>query len=90
MEAGGETPALYTVFPEKNAAVDGALMGSSHMYDIRTAGALRKVRRVRAVTVYTLCTFIIILDSVYTHIPEGIRGLLASFPEHFFLTELLS
>ncbi len=45
MEAGGETPALYTVLPEKTAAVGGAMMGSSHVYDLGAAapGAIRKV-----------------------------------------------
>ncbi len=45
MEAGGETPALYTVLPEKTAAVGGAMMGSSHVYDLGAAapGVIRKV-----------------------------------------------
>ena len=45
MEQGGETPALYTVLPEKTAAVGGAMMGSSHVYDIGAAvpGAIKKV-----------------------------------------------
>lgn len=30
----GDTPALYTILPEKQAAVGGAMMGSSHVYDI--------------------------------------------------------
>ena len=30
----GETPALYTVLPEKQASVGGAMMGSAHVYDI--------------------------------------------------------
>ena len=29
-----ETPALYTVVPEKRAAVGGAMLGSSHVYDL--------------------------------------------------------
>ena len=30
----GDTPALYTILPEKQASVGGAMMGSSHVYDI--------------------------------------------------------
>lgn len=33
MDQGGETPALYTILPEKKAAVGGAMMGSAHVYD---------------------------------------------------------
>ena len=45
MEQGGETPALYTVLPEKAAAIGGAMMGSAHVYDIGAAvpGATKKV-----------------------------------------------
>lgn len=45
MEQGGETPALYTVLPEKLASVGGAMMGSSHVYDMSAAvpGGLKKV-----------------------------------------------
>jgi splicing factor 3B subunit 2 len=32
-----ETPALYTVVPEKRAAVGGAMLGSSHVYDLSEA-----------------------------------------------------
>ena len=35
----GETPTLYTVIPEKTAAVGGAMMGSSHVYELGTAVA---------------------------------------------------
>jgi splicing factor 3B subunit 2 len=34
MDQGGDTPALYTVLPEKKTNVGGAMMGSSHIYDI--------------------------------------------------------
>lgn len=34
MDQGGETPALYQVLPEKKSAVGGAMMGSSHIYDM--------------------------------------------------------
>ena len=34
MDQGGNTPALYQVLPEKRATVAGAMMGSSHVYDI--------------------------------------------------------
>lgn len=30
----GETPVLYQVLPEKSSAVGGAMMGSSHVYDM--------------------------------------------------------
>lgn len=41
----GETPALYTVIPEKTVPVGGAMMGSSHVYDVSTASApAKKVR----------------------------------------------
>ena len=31
---GGETPSLYTILPERHERVGGAMMGSSHAYDI--------------------------------------------------------
>ncbi|XP_067680182.1 splicing factor 3B subunit 2-like [Haliotis asinina] len=34
MDQGGDTPALYTVLPEKKTAVGGAMMGSAHVYDM--------------------------------------------------------
>lgn len=34
MDQGGDTPALYTVLPEKKTAVGGAMMGSAHIYDM--------------------------------------------------------
>ncbi|XP_033103033.1 splicing factor 3B subunit 2-like [Anneissia japonica] len=37
MDQGGETPALYTILPEKRANVGGAMMGSAHVYDIGAA-----------------------------------------------------
>jgi len=38
MEQGGDTPAApYTILPEKKASVAGAMMGSSHVYDIAAA-----------------------------------------------------
>lgn len=40
MDQGGETPALYTILPEKKAAVGGAMMGSAHVYDT-TAVSIR-------------------------------------------------
>lgn len=42
MEQGGDTPALYTVLPEKKTAVGGAMMGSAHVYDIGAATAGKK------------------------------------------------
>ncbi|XP_071832947.1 uncharacterized protein [Apostichopus japonicus] len=42
MDQGGETPALYTVLPEKKTAVGGAMMGSAHVYDIGAATAGKK------------------------------------------------
>ncbi|XP_070577299.1 splicing factor 3B subunit 2-like [Ptychodera flava] len=37
MEQGGETPQLYTILPEKKAAVGAAMLGSTYTYDV--AGA---------------------------------------------------
>ncbi|XP_076442463.1 uncharacterized protein LOC143281241 isoform X2 [Babylonia areolata] len=34
MDQGGDTPALYTVLPEKKTSVGGAMMGSAHIYDM--------------------------------------------------------
>ena len=34
MEAGNETPSLYTVLAEKKASVGAAMMGSAHVYDL--------------------------------------------------------
>ncbi|XP_070180987.1 splicing factor 3B subunit 2-like isoform X2 [Littorina saxatilis] len=34
MDQGGDTPALYTVLPEKKTAVGQAMMGSAHIYDL--------------------------------------------------------
>lgn len=34
MDQGEQTPALYTILPEKKAGVGGAMMGSSHIYDM--------------------------------------------------------
>lgn len=42
MDQGGDTPALYTILPEKKTAVGGAMMGSSHIYDISSVQAGRK------------------------------------------------
>ncbi len=35
----GETPALYTVISEKATSVGGAMMGSSHVYDLAAAAS---------------------------------------------------
>jgi len=43
MEAGSETPALYTVIHEKKANVGAAMMGSSHVYDINMPGGKKTV-----------------------------------------------
>ena len=43
MDQGGDTPALYTILPEKKSAVGGAMMGSTHVYDIAAAAAGKKV-----------------------------------------------
>ena len=37
METGGDTPALFTVLPEKRTSVGAAMMGSAHAYDITTS-----------------------------------------------------
>lgn len=42
MDQGGDTPALYTVLPEKKASVGGAMMGSAHIYDISGVQTGRK------------------------------------------------
>lgn len=42
MDQGGETPALYTILPEKKAAVGGAMMGSAHVYDTTAVTAGKK------------------------------------------------
>lgn len=34
MEAGGDTPELYTVLPERRVGVGAAFVGSTHVYDI--------------------------------------------------------
>ena len=34
MDQGGDTPALYTILPEKKTAVGAAMMGSAHVYDL--------------------------------------------------------
>ncbi len=36
MDQGGDTPALYTILPEKKTAGGGgaAMMGSAHVYDL--------------------------------------------------------
>lgn len=34
MDQGGDTPALYTVLPEKKTTVGAAMMGSAHIYDM--------------------------------------------------------
>jgi len=41
MDTGGDTPALYTVLQEKQRNIGGAMMGSSHAYDLtkKTASA---------------------------------------------------
>ena len=37
MEQGGDTPALYTILPERKQAVGAAMMGSTHAYDLAAA-----------------------------------------------------
>jgi hypothetical protein len=39
MDQGGETPALYTILPEKKSSVGGAMMGSAHVYDTTAVSA---------------------------------------------------
>ena len=38
--ARGDTPALYTVLPEKTSTVGVAVMGSSHVYDLSAVSQL--------------------------------------------------
>ena len=40
----GETPLLYTVLPEKTAAVGGAMMGSDHVYEISGVSVTKYIR----------------------------------------------
>jgi splicing factor 3B subunit 2 len=44
LSSRGETPALFTVLPEKTANVGAAMMGSSHIYDLSAAmpGQIKK------------------------------------------------
>nr|XP_022332731.1 splicing factor 3B subunit 2-like [Crassostrea virginica] len=42
MDQGGETPALYTILPEKKSSVGGAMMGSAHVYDTTAVTAVKK------------------------------------------------
>lgn len=37
MDQGGDTPALYTILPEKKTNIGVAMMGSAHVYDISAA-----------------------------------------------------
>jgi splicing factor 3B subunit 2 len=38
MDQGGDTPALpYTILPEKKSGIGGAMMGSTHVYDVTSA-----------------------------------------------------
>ena len=73
LPCSGETPALYTVLPEKTASVGGAMMGSSHVYDMASAvpGALKKVSALR--DNYNL-TRLIILLLVYRHLVHPTKG----------------
>ena len=40
MDQGGDTPALYTILPEKKTAVGAAMMGSAHVYDLSAVSHL--------------------------------------------------
>ena len=41
MDQGGDTPALYTVLPEKKVNVGaGTMMGSAHVYDVSGVSTL--------------------------------------------------
>ena len=40
MDQGGDTPALYTILPEKKTAVGAAMMGSAHVYDLSAVSGL--------------------------------------------------
>ena len=74
--SSGETPALYTVLPEKTASVGGAMMGSSHVYDMASAvpGALKKVsqyvRMVLATNLLQLIVIIIIMRLLHFLFPD--------------------
>ena len=40
MDQGGDTPALYTVLPEKRTNIGGAMMGSAHVYDMTAVSSM--------------------------------------------------
>ncbi|PVD26216.1 hypothetical protein C0Q70_13886 [Pomacea canaliculata] len=42
MDQGGDTPALYTVLPEKKTTVGAAMMGSAHIYDMSAVQTVKK------------------------------------------------
>ena len=60
----GETPALYTVLPEKSANVGSAMMGSSHIYDL---SAVRHNTYTRAHTHTHTCTHTHTLTHTHIH-----------------------
>ncbi len=43
MEAGNETPALFTVLAEKKANVGASMMGSAHVYDMNVVSLSWKI-----------------------------------------------
>ncbi|KAK3587750.1 hypothetical protein CHS0354_042705 [Potamilus streckersoni] len=45
MDQGGETPALYTILPEKKTTVGGAMMGSAHIYDISAVTGVPQAKK---------------------------------------------
>lgn len=73
LSRSGETPALYTVLPEKTASVGGAMMGSSHVYDMASAvpGALKKVSDNNE---DNLTRLIIIFLLLYRHLVHPTKG----------------
>ena len=57
MDQGGDTPApLYQVIPEKKQTVGGAMMGSSHIYDINAVSTKLMPFQIGRGIVITLCT----------------------------------
>ncbi|XP_052785992.1 splicing factor 3B subunit 2-like [Mya arenaria] len=50
MDQGGETPVLYQVIPEKKTSAGGAMMGSTHVYDMSAVPVGAKMPREKGPT----------------------------------------
>ena len=58
MDQGGDTPALYTILPEKKQSVGGAMMGSAHVYDMSAVSLLNYYFPVCFLVDLKFCTYI--------------------------------